>query len=53
MLAVSDNDGTICDTQEPPLVEVEPGHLMRCHIPIEELRQLQRVPKEVSAGDAL
>ena len=24
--------------QEPPLVEVEPGHLMRCHIPIEELR---------------
>ena len=28
-------------TTEPPLVEVEPGHLMRCHIPIEELRALQ------------
>jgi hypothetical protein len=28
--------------QEPPLVEVEDGHLMRCHIPIEELRRLQR-----------
>ena len=27
--------------EEPPLAEVEPGHLMRCHIPIEELRALQ------------
>ena len=25
----------------PPLAEVEAGHLMRCHIPIEELRELQ------------
>ena len=31
----------ICDEVEPPLVEVEPDHLMRCHIPIEELRALQ------------
>ena len=31
----------ICDETEPPLVEVEHGHLMRCHIPIEELRRLQ------------
>ena len=30
--------GPICVEQEPPLVEAEPGHLMRCHIPIEELR---------------
>jgi len=28
----------VCDVIEPPLVEVEPGHAMRCHIPIEELR---------------
>jgi peptide/nickel transport system ATP-binding protein len=33
--------GAICETEEPPLAEVEPGHFMRCHIPIEELRQLQ------------
>ena len=34
--------GAICDDTEPPLVEVEPDHLMRCHIPLEELRSLQR-----------
>ncbi|HEU4973123.1 MAG TPA: ABC transporter ATP-binding protein [Gaiellaceae bacterium] len=33
--------GAICEDAEPPLVEVEAGHLMRCHIPIEELRELQ------------
>ena len=33
--------GRICVEQEPPLLEVEDGHLMRCHIPIEELRRLQ------------
>ncbi len=32
----------VCEVTEPPLVEVEPGHLMSCHIPIEELRTLQR-----------
>ncbi len=34
--------GAVCEESEPPLVEVEDGHHMRCHIPIEELRQLQR-----------
>ncbi|MDX6571930.1 MAG: peptide/nickel transport system ATP-binding protein ddpF, partial [Gaiellales bacterium] len=33
--------GAICVNEEPPLVEAEPGHHMRCHIPIEQLRQLQ------------
>ena len=33
--------GDICEQQEPPLAEVEPGHLMRCHIPLEELRRMQ------------
>jgi peptide/nickel transport system ATP-binding protein len=37
--------GAICEETEPPLVEVAPQHLMRCHIPIEELRSLQQ-PKE-------
>ena len=31
----------ICEVTEPPLIEVEPGHLMKCHIPVEELRTLQ------------
>jgi peptide/nickel transport system ATP-binding protein len=31
----------VCESVEPPLVEVEPGHQMRCHIPLPELRQLQ------------
>jgi len=42
------NLGAICEEVEPPLVEVEPGHLMRCHIPIEELRALQA--KETTAA---
>jgi peptide/nickel transport system ATP-binding protein len=33
--------GAVCVETEPPLVEVEHGHHMRCHIPIEELRRLQ------------
>jgi peptide/nickel transport system ATP-binding protein len=33
--------GRICEEEEPPLVEAEPGHFKRCHIPIEELRALQ------------
>jgi peptide/nickel transport system ATP-binding protein len=34
--------GAICDDVEPPLVEVEENHLMRCHIPLDELRALQQ-----------
>jgi peptide/nickel transport system ATP-binding protein len=33
--------GAICETEEPPLAEVAAGHLMRCHIPIEDLRRVQ------------
>jgi peptide/nickel transport system ATP-binding protein len=33
--------GEICDTVEPPLVQVDENHLMRCHIPLEELRTMQ------------
>ncbi len=41
--------GAICEEEEPPLVEVEPEHAMRCHIPIEELRRLQaKVPETVA-----
>jgi peptide/nickel transport system ATP-binding protein len=33
----------ICESTEPPLAEVEPGHFMRCHIPASDLRRLQDV----------
>jgi len=31
----------ICESTEPPLAEAEPGHLMSCHIPIDQLTKLQ------------
>ena len=40
----------ICEVTEPPLIEVAPGHQMRCHIPIEELGRLQAKAKP---GDVL
>ena len=38
--------GEICEREEPPLAEVEKGHFMRCHIPLEELRHLQQTAPE-------
>ncbi|MGA1610922.1 MAG: dipeptide ABC transporter ATP-binding protein [Ilumatobacteraceae bacterium] len=32
---------TLCETEEPNLTEVEPGHFMRCHVPMAKLKQLQ------------
>ncbi|HXY44082.1 MAG TPA: ABC transporter ATP-binding protein [Acidimicrobiales bacterium] len=40
----------ICDTTEPPFIEVEPDHMMRCHIPLSELGRLQ-APGNGNAGD--
>jgi peptide/nickel transport system ATP-binding protein len=42
--------GKICETEEPPLAVQEPGHAIRCHHPLEELRRLQR--DEVPVGRA-
>jgi peptide/nickel transport system ATP-binding protein len=42
--------GDICVNTEPPLAESEPGHSIRCHIPLEELRRLQG--EEVSVAGA-
>ena len=39
--------GAICEEQEPPLAEVEAGHLMSCHIPIEDLRTIQSSEESV------
>jgi peptide/nickel transport system ATP-binding protein len=32
----------LCTTVEPELKEVEPGHFMRCHIPLDQLRVTQQ-----------
>ena len=33
--------GAICEQEQPPLREYEPGHFLSCHIPLEELRRVQ------------
>lgn len=33
--------GAICEEKEPPFVEEEAGHSLRCHIPIADLAKLQ------------
>jgi len=40
----------VCESTEPPLTEDEPGHLIRCHIPLSELRTLQRNESAPSQG---
>jgi peptide/nickel transport system ATP-binding protein len=44
--------GAICEEREPELAEAESGHLMRCHIPVEDLRRVQLSPpgEGVTAG---
>jgi peptide/nickel transport system ATP-binding protein len=41
-------DSGICESTEPPLLEEEPGHQIRCHIPIAELRTVQRTESALS-----
>jgi peptide/nickel transport system ATP-binding protein len=42
--------GALCKETEPPLVEIAPDRLMRCHIPLDELRRLQSAaPETVTA----
>ncbi|HLX77348.1 MAG TPA: ABC transporter ATP-binding protein [Acidimicrobiales bacterium] len=41
----------ICESTEPPLADVGDGRLMRCHIPIDELRRLQLDPAKVAEAD--
>lgn len=42
--------GAICEQEQPPLAEEEPGHFIRCHIPLEELRRLQKPSEAREAG---
>ena len=43
----------ICESTEPPLLEGEPGHLIRCHIPLTELRTIQLSDSAPSQGGSL
>jgi peptide/nickel transport system ATP-binding protein len=45
--------GEICETTEPELIEEEPGHGIRCHIPLAELRELQAVEGRAAAADSV
>ncbi|HLN67109.1 MAG TPA: ABC transporter ATP-binding protein [Streptosporangiaceae bacterium] len=40
----------MCESTEPPLLEEETGHLIRCHIPLSELRTIQRNESAPSQG---
>jgi peptide/nickel transport system ATP-binding protein len=42
--------GEICETHEPPLVEQEPGHAIRCHISLAELRAIQSAERPVPSA---
>jgi oligopeptide/dipeptide ABC transporter ATP-binding protein len=35
--------GEICEREPPPLIEVDVGHVIYCHIPLEELRRVPLV----------
>jgi peptide/nickel transport system ATP-binding protein len=35
--------GRVCEELDPPLLEGPDGHVIRCHIPLEELSRLQQV----------
>jgi peptide/nickel transport system ATP-binding protein len=42
----------VCETVEPPLLEGEPGHHIRCHIPIDDLRGLSDAGQQSSRSPA-
>ena len=39
----------VCEVTEPELREVEPGHAIRCHIPVEQLIELQGVRRTLGS----
>ncbi|RWP83974.1 MAG: ABC transporter ATP-binding protein [Mesorhizobium sp.] len=45
--------GPICETTKPPLIEAEPGHAIRCHIPAADLERLQEHYKASARKGAL
>jgi len=43
--------GPICNEQEPPDLEVEPGHIIKCHIPIRDLMQVEPIFQSKDAAE--
>jgi len=44
--------GSICDDVQPPEVEAVPGHRIKCHIPLDELRAVEPIfQKAVEAAE--
>jgi len=43
--------GAICETEFPPQVEASPGHTILCHIPLEELRQVEPVIVQIDKSE--
>ena len=43
--------GRICETEAPPHVEAAGGHLIACHIPLAELREVSPVIVLAGSGD--
>jgi len=43
--------GAICEQEAPPLRDAGDGHLIRCHIPIDELIELQQQPPQATLDD--
>jgi len=43
--------GKICNEQEPPNQEVEPGHFIKCHISLEELKQVEPIFHQKDAAE--
>jgi peptide/nickel transport system ATP-binding protein len=35
--------GEICETVEPPVIDAGDGHRIYCHIPLEELKEIEPV----------
>jgi peptide/nickel transport system ATP-binding protein len=35
--------GSLCDTVVPPLAEIAPGHAIKCHLSVEQLRTMEPV----------
>ncbi len=42
--------GPICDDEPPPLQEAAPRHVIACHIPLRELRQVEPVFRHIRAA---